>query len=96
MYRPLSKISIAALAGLLSAAALHAQGPAPKRDISGVWTPERRGGGIGANGASNYRADGQHEPPYTPAGLAAFKTQDRKSTRLNSSHTDISRMPSSA
>ena len=26
----------------------------------------------------------------------AFKTLDRKSTRLNSSHTDISRMPSSA
>ena len=26
----------------------------------------------------------------------ALKTRDRKSTRLNSSHTDISRMPSSA
>ena len=29
------------------------------------------------------------------AGLASY-TEDRKSTRLNSSHTDISRMPSSA
>ena len=28
--------------------------------------------------------------------LLQQKTQDRKSTRLNSSHTDISRMPSSA
>ena len=28
--------------------------------------------------------------------LAAGETLDRKSTRLNSSHTDISRMPSSA
>ena len=29
-------------------------------------------------------------------GLTAPKQLDRKSTRLNSSHTDISRMPSSA
>ena len=29
-------------------------------------------------------------------GLVAFVTIDRKSTRLNSSHDDISRMPSSA
>ena len=28
--------------------------------------------------------------------LATIKERDRKSTRLNSSHTDISRMPSSA
>ena len=32
-----------------------------------------------------------------PAAGGAFRAwQDRKSTRLNSSHTDISRMPSSA
>ena len=30
------------------------------------------------------------------AGLSTDSIQDRKSTRLNSSHTDISRMPSSA
>ena len=30
------------------------------------------------------------------AGLPMDETADRKSTRLNSSHTDISRMPSSA
>ena len=29
-------------------------------------------------------------------GASAALVQDRKSTRLNSSHTDISRMPSSA
>ena len=29
-------------------------------------------------------------------GCTVEKEQDRKSTRLNSSHTDISRMPSSA
>ena len=33
--------------------------------------------------------------PYYKYGGAAI-TPDRKSTRLNSSHTDISRMPSSA
>ena len=35
----------------------------------------------------------------TPQRIASFVAQcaqDRKSTRLNSSHTDISRMPSSA
>ena len=34
---------------------------------------------------------------YTPHTSMAFASvEDRKSTRLNSSHTDISRMPSSA
>ena len=31
-----------------------------------------------------------------PDGVIGPRTRDRKSTRLNSSHTDISRMPSSA
>ena len=36
-------------------------------------------------------------PPYSEADKAkSFEQRDRKSTRLNSSHTDISRMPSSA
>ena len=30
------------------------------------------------------------------SGFGNFQLRDRKSTRLNSSHTDISRMPSSA
>ena len=30
------------------------------------------------------------------SNINTFKLKDRKSTRLNSSHTDISRMPSSA
>ena len=33
---------------------------------------------------------------YPAGGPAYFLREDRKSTRLNSSHTDISRMPSSA
>ena len=32
----------------------------------------------------------------TPTPMTAGRQGDRKSTRLNSSHTDISRMPSSA
>ena len=33
---------------------------------------------------------------FLVAGALLFPIADRKSTRLNSSHTDISRMPSSA
>ena len=33
---------------------------------------------------------------YTAVDRAESEVEDRKSTRLNSSHTDISRMPSSA
>ena len=40
-----------------------------------------------------YCADLTERERYWPEDLAA---RDRKSTRLNSSHTDISRMPSSA
>ena len=43
--------------------------------------------------ATNWPHPGRSDPP-TPADLA--RLLDRKSTRLNSSHTDIPRMPSSA
>ena len=33
---------------------------------------------------------------FTDRGMPSHEAADRKSTRLNSSHTDISRMPSSA
>ena len=33
---------------------------------------------------------------YTDSTIRCIYPEDRKSTRLNSSHTDISRMPSSA
>ncbi|MEQ1885374.1 MAG: hypothetical protein ABL967_09955 [Bryobacteraceae bacterium] len=74
MLRMTAKSVCLVFAGTLFAATLAAQAPAPKRDISGTWTPERRGGGIGANGASNHTSDGKHEPPYTAAGKAAFMT----------------------
>ena len=37
-----------------------------------------------------------NSPDYIRAQAKAALDKDRKSTRLNSSHTDISRMPSSA
>src|SRR5262245_61724713 len=46
-------------------------GPAPKRDISGVWEPASGpGGGINANGAQQMPSDGkpEHELPFTPEG----------------------------
>ena len=58
------------------------------------------------DGGTVAMADAQWLPPVTP-GAATYalglnyadhnkELGDRKSTRLNSSHTDISRMPSSA
>ena len=48
-------------------------GPAPRRDISGIWDPGN--GGIQAMGAGAMPEDGKpgHDLPYTPAGLAALK-----------------------
>lgn len=48
-------------------------GPAPRRDISGIWDPGN--GGIQAMGAAASPEDGKpgHDLPYTPEGLAALK-----------------------
>src|ERR1700692_2732339 len=48
-------------------------GPAPRRDISGIWDPGN--GGIQPMGARAMPEDGKpgHDLPYTPAGLAALK-----------------------
>ena len=48
---------------------------------------------------SGFTANSQIRKWYTSSNSTSFSTSinsDRKSTRLNSSHTDISRMPSSA
>ena len=50
---------------------------------TGVWQPKAYSGSYGTNGFYLKFSD-------------IATTRDRKSTRLNSSHTDISRMPSSA
>jgi hypothetical protein len=47
-------------------------GPAPRRDIFGIWDPGS--GGIQAMGAAAMPEDGkgEHKLPYTPAGLEAL------------------------
>jgi hypothetical protein len=48
-------------------------GPAPARNIDGMWEPaEGPGAGIQANGPVSMPSDGKSEPPYTPAGQAAY------------------------
>ena len=48
-------------------------GPAPARNIAGMWEPaDGPGAGIQANGPSSMPSDGKSEPPYTPAGKAAY------------------------
>jgi hypothetical protein len=52
-------------------------GPAPRRDISGTWTPARGpGDGIGGRGARDFPEDGrpEHQLPYTPMALEKMKT----------------------
>ena len=50
----------------------------------------------GYNGDLTAREVGSVGGQMVKKMIDAYKTTDRKSTRLNSSHTDISRMPSSA
>src|SRR5689334_22671990 len=48
-------------------------GPAPVHDITGTWEPANGpGAGIQANGPVSMPSDGVHEPPFTPAGKAAY------------------------
>ena len=49
------------------------EGPAPVRSLAGMWEPaESPGAGIQANGPVSMPSDGKSEPPYTPAGQAAY------------------------
>ena len=43
-----------------------------------------------------YEENGSIRKAAAALSISSSTVQDRKSTRLNSSHTDISRMPSSA
>ena len=47
-----------------------APAPAPKRDLTGIWTPVRVLDGIQPSGARDMPADGkpEHELPFTPFG----------------------------
>ena len=65
-----------------------------------VWRPTATRIGMGFLGVSTDRleleAASSDEPDRPGPGPRTSGYLDRKSTRLNSSHTDISRMPSSA
>jgi len=45
----------------------------PLRDISGTWTPEVEGAGIGGPGPYSMPSDGKHEPPYTALAREKMK-----------------------
>ena len=51
---------------------------------------------VGALAEGTSRVSGLLEGEDVLATVAAFRAIDRKSTRLNSSHSSVSRMPSSA
>ena len=51
---------------------------------------------LGALGVQRVLGHSEKGVAYMADGYARIAGRDRKSTRLNSSHTDISRMPSSA
>jgi hypothetical protein len=51
-------------------------GPAPRRDLSGIWEPAHSlADDVGADGAKSAPADGkpEHEPPFTPEGKKAYE-----------------------
>jgi hypothetical protein len=49
-------------------------GPAPRRDLSGIWEPPLNDSAVQGRGTKAMPADGkpEHELPYTPFGRAAF------------------------
>ena len=57
---------------------------------------ERPKGEIAVINTCGFIGDAKEESINMILEFAQAKEEDRKSTRLNSSHTDISRMPSSA
>jgi len=83
---------IAAVTGLTASSVTHAQsgqqplasagsnsnpGPAPRRDLSGTWTPEAgTSAGIQAGGVQAMPNDGEpeHALPYTPYGLEVYES----------------------
>ena len=86
-----SAVAIAATAGSTALAASSDSPPCRGAQLAGAFTAIP--GSPGA-GSISYRLVLRNASPST-CFLSGIPT-DRKSTRLNSSHTDISRMPSSA
>jgi hypothetical protein len=59
--------------GAAKTAASAAPAGFPRHDISGTWTPEKEGSGIGGPGPYSAPSDGKHEPPYTAAAREKMK-----------------------
>ena len=91
------RISGAVLISELSCAACHAT---PRADLAAKLGPDLSAIGARAHGAHlrEFIANPAATKPGTtmPAVLGHLPTADRKSTRLNSSHSGESRMPSAA
>ena len=82
----------AVMAANLGAGVAHAQGAPVKIGMSMPQT-----GGLGAGGQAALLALRMWvDDVNAKGGLLGRKVEDRKSTRLNSSHIPLSRMPSSA
>src|SRR5216117_1506370 len=58
--------------------------------------PPRRSSDLGAEGTTPQRVDHRRDDGGRCPQALAFDRSDRKSTRLNSSHPSLARMPSSA
>ena len=86
--RVLYAVSVVAVVALLPYAAMSVMRGAVLEGLALVSL-------VGLFAATGLAIHRRHEPPVPPWVLLV-PTADRKSTRLNSSHTDISRMPSSA
>ena len=67
-------------------------------ELGVAYTRHEAGGAFGVVDSAEYRAMNPNGlvPVVRSGDLVLWESKDRKSTRLNSSHTDISRMPSSA
>ena len=77
----------------------YANGPRHIGHVAGFGVPSdvfSRYQRMAGNDVLMVSGSDEHGTPILIAADEAGLTPDRKSTRLNSSHTDISRMPSSA
>ena len=75
-------------------AAVEGQGIFRSSDSGVSWTPSNSG--MGCNFPGGFASRTANNMMYAVSRCGVFRSRDRKSTRLNSSHIQKSRMPSSA
>ena len=71
---PLSFAQTGAQTGAGKTSPAAASPDMPRHDITGTWTPEVEGAGIGGPGPYSMPSDGKHEPPYTDLAREKMKT----------------------